>query len=109
MIAHSRLAVTFSHINTTTELAELAKLSAKTGADLQVEHYRDDNDGPSMRAVMTRTSAEWLVNDAAWLVYIQAMSRGKSPAAVLDEIRARLETINVVLDRDPNDGPGIAE
>jgi hypothetical protein len=109
MIAHSRLTVTFDGIDTTTELAELAKLSGKTGADLRTEHYEDDNDQPKIRAVLTRTTPDFAVTDAAWLVYVQAMTRDQLPVAILDEVRSKLEALHVTLDVKPSDGPGIAE
>lgn len=109
MIARSRLAVTFDQIDTTTELAELAKMSAKTGADLTVEHYEDEHNRPRMRATLTRTATNFIVNDVASLVYMQAMTRDKTPAAVLDEVRAKLEGMHITLDRSPSDGQGIAE
>ena len=109
MIAHSRLTVTFEGIDTTTELAELAKLSGAIGANLTTEHYVDDHNQGKIRAVLTRPTPHFAVTDAASLVYVQAMTRDKSPDEVLDEVRTTLEAMHVALNRAPSDGPGIAE
>jgi hypothetical protein len=109
MKTESFLAVTFSKLDTTTEMAEIAKLAMKAAADLNVERVEDGNGRLVPRATMTRTRPGDLVQDIAWLVYADGMTRGKSPSAVLDDVRALLEKMHVPLDVPPSDGPGIAE
>ena len=109
MQTKSILAVRFTSIDTTTEVAEIAKLGMKAGADVKLEHDVDEYDRPITRATLSRTTPGDVVQDMAVLAYIHGMAYGQTPAAVLDDVRARLENMHVALDVPPSDGPGIAE
>lgn len=107
MRTRNYLRVVVDLISAQVEVAEIAKAGAMFGARVIIEP--DPEHDTWRRAVIERTSDEWLSADIARLVYLEAMAHNMTIDAVLAAARLQLQGWNAPMDRPPSDAPGIGE
>lgn len=109
MRTRSHVGITVDCINGSSEVAEIAKAAAKFGYRLTQENYKTDHGAMFTAARLHRDEPDWLSSDLPRLVYIEAMTSGRSVVDVLQSVRVRLEDLHAEVDRPPSDVAGIGE
>jgi hypothetical protein len=87
--------------------ADLARFAGKFGYRMLLQPSVENS---MWEAVLTRTTETFLRDDLAHLVFLTAMTDGKSPQAVLDDIAASLRKVHhVIVEAPPADQWPIGE